>query len=64
MSANKPKSTHFRRQAYWVLLEILLAKRRRRYLEIIWRRTRSPIERSRYIKHLHIYSHMMSKAKL
>ena len=54
MPPNKPKSTQFRRQAPWVSIEILLATRGRRYLEIIWRRTRSPIDRSRYIKHLHI----------
>ena len=45
--------------------DIIVAKRRRRYLERIWRRTRSPIDRSRYTKQLHniICNHMMSKAK-
>ena len=46
--------------------EIIVAKRRRRrrrYLERIWRRTRSPIARSSYTKQLHICDHMMSKAK-
>ena len=35
-------------------LEIILAKRRRRYLERVWRRTRFPLDRSRYNKQLHI----------
>ena len=43
--------------------EIVVAKRRRQYLERIWRRTRSPLDRSRYTKQLHICNYMMSKAK-
>ena len=33
------------------------------YLEIIWLRTRSPLDRSRYTKQLHICDYMKSKAK-
>ena len=44
-------------------LEIILAKRRRRYLERVWRRTRSPLDTSRYTKQLHLSNRMMSKSK-
>ena len=44
-------------------LEIILAKRRRRYLERVWRRTRSSLDRSRYTKQLHICNRMMTKSK-
>ena len=44
-------------------LEIVVAKRCHRYLERIWRRTRSPLDRSRYTKQLHICNHMMPKEK-
>ena len=47
----------------WLSLEIILAKRRRRYLERVWRRTRSPLDRSRYTKQLHLCNRMMSKSK-
>ena len=46
----------------WMSLEIILAKRRRRYLERVWRQTRSPLDRSRYTKQLHLYNRMMSKS--
>ena len=36
---------------------------RRRYLERVWRRTRSPLDRSRYTKQLHLCNRMMSKSK-
>ena len=44
-------------------IEMVVAIRRRRYLERIWRRTRFPLDRSCYAKLLHICSHMMSKAE-
>ena len=47
----------------WMSLEIILAKRRRRYLERVWRRTRSPLDRSRYSMQLHLSNRMMSKSK-
>ena len=57
------KSVQVRPPLPWMFHEIVAAKRRRRYLERIWRRTRSPFDRSRYTKQLHICKHMMSKAK-
>ena len=47
----------------WMSLEIIIAKRRRRYLERIWRRSRSPLDGSRYTKQLHLCNRMMSKSK-
>ena len=57
------KSVQVRPPSPWMYNDIIVAKRRRRYLERIWRRTRSPIDRSRYTKQLHICNHMMSKPK-
>ena len=39
--------------APWMTLEILQSKRRRRYLERVWRKSRSSLDRSRYSKHSH-----------
>ena len=47
----------------WMSHEIVVAKRRRRYVERIWRRTHYPLDRSRYAKQLHICNRIMSKAK-
>ncbi len=47
------KMTQLHPLSPWISLEIILAKRRRRYLEIVWRRTHSPLGRSRYSKQLH-----------
>ena len=47
----------------WMSIEIIIAKRRRRYLERVWRRSRSPLDRSRYTKQLDLCNRMMSKAK-
>ena len=55
--------TQPRPPSLWMSLEISIAKRRRRYLEIVWRRTRSPLDRYRYPKQLHICNRMMSKSK-
>ncbi len=38
------KITQPRPPSPWMSLEIILAKRRRRYLERVWRRTRSPLD--------------------
>ena len=57
------KSVQVRPPSPWMSNEIIVAKRRHRYLERIWRRTRSPIDRSCYTKQLCICNHMMSKAK-
>ena len=53
------KSVQVRPPSPWMSNDIIVAKRRRRYLERIWRRTRSPID----TKQLHICNNMMSKAK-
>ena len=66
LDKHAPKQTkrvQVRPPSPWMSNDIIVAKRRRRYLERIWRRTRSPIDRSRYTKQLHISNHMMSKAK-
>ena len=55
--------TQIRPPSPWMSLEIILAKRRRRYLERVWRRTRSALDRSRYTKQLHLCNRMMSKSK-
>ena len=55
--------TQLRPPSPWMSLEIILAKRRRRYLERVWRRTRSPLDRSCYSKQLHLCNRMMSKSK-
>ena len=57
------KMTQLRPPSPWMSLEIILAKRRRRYLERVWRRTRSPLDRSRYNKQLHLCNRMMSESK-
>ena len=57
------KITKLRPPSPWMSLEIIIAKRRRRYLERVWRRNRSPRDRSRYTKQLHLCNRMMSKSK-
>ena len=63
MHQNKTKMTQLRLPSRWMSLEIILAKRRRRYLERVWRRTRSPLDISRYNKQLHLCNRMMSISK-
>ena len=66
LDKHDPKQTkrvQVRPPSPWMSHEIFVAKRRRRYLERIWRQTRSLLDRSRYTKQLHICNHMMSKAK-
>ena len=43
--------------------EILQSKRRRHYLERVWRKSRSSLDRSRYSKHCHYCNRQMAKAK-
>ena len=57
------KMTTLRPPSPWMSLEIIIAKRRRRYLERVWPRSRSPLDRSRYTKQLHLCNRMMSKSK-
>ena len=63
LAPKQTKSVQVRPPSSWMSNEIFVAKRRRRYLERIWRRTRSPIDQSRYTIQLHICNHIMSKAK-
>ena len=44
-------------------LEILQSKRRRRYLERVWRKSRSSLDRSRYSKHCNYCNRQVAKAK-
>ena len=62
-AAKQTKMTQLRPPSPWISLEIILAKRRRRYLERVWRRTRSPLDRYRYSKQLHLCNRMMSTSK-
>ena len=57
------KMTKLRPPSPWMSLENIIAKRRRRYLERVWRRSRFPLDRSRYTKQLHLCNRMMSKSK-
>ena len=59
----RTKMTQPRPPSPWMSIEIILAKRCRRYRERVWRRTRSPLDRSRYTKQLHLCNRMMSKSK-
>ena len=66
LDEHAPKQTKMiqpRPPSPWMYLEIILDKRRCRYLERVWRRTRSPLDRSRYTKQLHLSNRMMSKSK-
>ena len=66
LDKHAPKQTKMiqpRPPSPWMSLDIILAKHRRRYLERVWRRTRSPLDRSRYTKQLHLCNRMMSKSK-
>ena len=57
------KTTQLRPPSPWMSLEIILAKRRRRYPERVWRRTRSPLDRFHYSNQLHLCNRVMSKSK-
>ena len=43
--------------------EIIQSKRHRRYLESVWRKSRSTLDRSRYTRQYHLCNRQMSKAK-
>ena len=66
LDKHAPKQTNMtqpRPPSPWMSIEIILAKRRRRYLERVWRRTRSPLDRYRHTKQLHLCNRMMSTSK-
>ena len=54
------KMTQLRSPSPWMSLKIIRAKRRRRHLERV---CRSPVDRYRYTKQLHLCNRMMSKSK-
>lgn len=47
----------------WMTPAILAAKRQRRYLERVWRKNRTPLNRSRLTKQTHLCNRLMAKAK-
>ena len=49
--------------APWMTPKILQSKRRRRYLEHVWRKSRQSLDRSRYSKQCHYCNRQMAKAK-
>ena len=49
--------------APWMTPEILYSKRRRHYLERVWRKSRSHVDRSRYSKQCNYCNTQMAKAK-
>ena len=49
--------------APWMTPEIILSKRRRRYLQRVWRTSRSSLDMSRYTRQCDLCNRKMSKAK-
>ena len=49
--------------APWMTSEIIHSKRRRRYVERVWRNSRSSLDRSRYTRQCHLCNRHMSKTK-
>ena len=47
----------------WMTTDILDAKRRRRYLERVWRKKPTNLNRSRFTRQTHLCNRMMAKAK-
>ena len=59
----KSKSGSQKPPAPWMTPEIIQSKRRRRYLERVWRKSRSSLDRSRYTRQCHLCNSQMSKPK-
>ena len=59
----KYKSVSQKPPAPWMTPDIIQSKRRRRYLERVWRKSRSSLDRSRYTRQCHLCNRQMSKAK-
>ena len=59
----KTKSVSQKPPAPWMNPEIIKSKQRRRYLERVWRKSRSSLDRSRYTRQSHLCNREMSKAK-
>ena len=47
----------------WITSAIQAAKRTRRYLERVWRKSRFPSDRSKYVKQAHLCNRMMERAR-
>ena len=47
----------------WITSAISAAKRTRRYLERVWRKSRFPSDRSKYVKQAHLCNRMMERAR-
>ena len=58
----RSKSVSQKPPAPWMTPEILQSKRRR-YLERVWRKSRSSLDGSHYSKHCHYCNRQMAKAK-
>ena len=58
----RSKSVSQKPSALWMTPKILPSKRRRRYFERVWRKSRS-LDRSRYSKQCHYCNRQMAKAK-
>ena len=59
----KTKSVSQKPPAPWMTAEIIKSKQRRRYLERVWRKSRSSLDRSCYTRKCHQCNREMSKAK-
>jgi len=59
----KSKSVSQKPPAPWMTPEIIKSKRRRRYLERVWRKSRSSLDRSRYSRQCHFCNRQMATAK-
>ena len=47
----------------WITPAIQAAKRTRRYLESVWRKSRFPSDRSKYVKQAHLCNRMVERAR-
>ena len=59
----KTKPVSQKPQNLWRTDEIDVAKRKRRQLERVWRRTRLPTDRSKYSKQLHLSNRLMANER-
>ena len=59
----KSKSVSQKPPAPWMTQEIIQSKRCRRYLERVWRRSRSSLDRPRYTLQCHLCNRQLLKAK-
>ena len=59
----KSKSMSQKPPAPWMIPEIIQSKLHHRYLERVWRKSRSSLDRSRYTRQCHLCNQQMSKAK-